>query len=282
MKRMKKKITIYQVLRWVILTALGVLFAFPFYWMFTTSVKPQEEIFMFPPRLIPGSIDFSSYAQAWGMQNFPRYLFNTFKIMLFNIVLCVGVSALVAYGFSRFRFKGRNFLFTVLLATMIIPSEILIIPQYLEFNAFHWLNTHLPLIVPQAFGNPFFIFLMRQYLSGIPRELDEAAMIDGCGRLRTFFLVILPQLVPVLTTCMIFQLMSTWNDYMGPMLFLQTRDTWTMSLGIASLNSEGVYSSVNWGHRMAMSTIFSVIPLTAFLLAQKKLIGGISTTGIKA
>ena len=123
---------------------------------------------------------------------------------------------------------------------------------------------------------------MRQYLSGIPKDLDEASLIDGCGRLRTFFKVILPLLVPVITTCAIFQFMSTWNDYMGPMLFLQTRDTWTMSLGIASLNSEKVYSTVNWGHRMAMSTIFSIIPLFAFLLAQKKLIGGISTTGIKS
>ena len=279
---MKKKISAFNIFRWILLTVMGVLFAFPFYWMFTTSVKPQDEIFTFPPQLIPTSIQFNSYVEAWAMQDFTLYMLNTFKIMLFNIVLCVGVSAFVAYGFSRFQFRGKNLLFSIVLATMIIPSEILIIPQYLQFNAFQWLNTHYPLIIPQAFGNPFFIFLMRQYLSGIPKDLDEAALIDGCGRLRTFFKVILPLLVPVITTCAIFQFMSTWNDYMGPMLFLQTRDTWTMSLGIASLNSEKVYSTVNRGHRMAMSTIFSIIPLFAFLLAQKKLIGGISTTGIKS
>lgn len=278
---MKKKISVFNIFRWCLLICLGVLFAFPFYWMFVNSVKPLDEIFVYPPELLPSSINFKSYIEAWNMQDFPRYLFNTLKLLLFNVILSVGVSAIVAYGFSRFHFKGRDFIFAVVILTMIIPSEILIIPQYLQFNMLGWLNTHLPLIVPQAFGNAFYIFLIRQYLSGIPRDLDDAARLDGCNRMQVFLKVIVPLIIPVLVTCALFQFMATWNDYMGPMLFLQTRDTWTMSLGLASLNSEQVYSSVNWGHRMAVSTIYSAIPLGVFLLCQKKLIGGIATTGIK-
>lgn len=278
---MKRKFSVINIFRLCLLACLGVVFAFPFYWMFINSVKPLNEIFVYPPELIPSSINFNSYVEAWNMQDFPRYLLNTIKLLFFNVVLSVGVSAVVAYGFSRFRFKGRDFIFSVVILTMIIPSEILIIPQYLQFNMLGWLNTHLPLIVPQAFGNAFYIFLIRQYLSGIPQDLDEAARLDGCNRMQVFLRVILPLIVPVLVTCALFQFMATWNDYMGPMLFLQTRDKWTMSLGLASLNSEQVYSSVNWGHRMAVSTIYSAIPLGVFLVCQKKLIGGIATTGIK-
>ena len=216
------------------------------------------------------------------MQNFNLYLLNTFKIVIFNILFAVGSSAVVAYGFARIRFAGRNMLFLLVLATMIIPGEVLIIPQYIEFKIFGWLNTHLPLIIPALFGNAFYIFLIRQYLKSIPFELDEAAIIDGCSRPEIFYRILLPLLTPVLSTCIVFQFMGSWNDYMGPLIYLQTRDKWTFSLGIASLNSEQLYSAVNWGHRMAMSTIFSLFPLIIFLLAQEKLIGGISTTGIKA
>ena len=249
-----------QFIRIATLTLLGILFVFPFYWMFTSSVKPLDEIFLYPPKLLPSSISFTSYSEAWSMQDFNQYLLNTLRIMAFNIVWCIGMSAVVAYGFARFKFRGRNMLFAIVLATMIIPDEILFIPRYVLFNRFGWLNTHAPLIVPRAFGDPFFIFLVRQYLMGLPRELDEAATIDGCGRVRVFMNILLPLLLPVLTTCVIFQFMNTWNDYMGPLLYLQTRDTWTMSLGLASLNSEQVYSSVNWGHRMAISSIYAIVP----------------------
>lgn len=268
-------------LRWIVLIILSVVFIFPFYWMFSTSIKMGEDIFAFPPKLIPYPFSFKPYVEAWNMQNFNLYTLNTFKIVLLSIVFAVLSSAIVAYGFSRIRFKGREFLFLLVLATMIIPAEVLIIPQYIEFKYFGWLNSHLPLIVPALFGNAFYIFLIRQYLKGIPFELDEAATIDGCNRLQIFYRILLPLLMPVLSTCIVFQFMGSWNDYMGPLLYLQTRDKWTLSLGIASLNSEQLYSSVNWGHRMAMATVFSLFPLLVFFLAQEKLIGGISTTGIK-
>lgn len=271
-----------KIVRIVLLGGLGLLFVFPFYWMFTSSIKPLSEIFAFPPKLIPSSISFESYREAWQMQNFNRYFLNTMFIMVCNIILCVGMSTVIAYGFARFKFKGKNVLFAIVLATMIIPDEILFIPRYILFNKLDWLNTFLPLIVPKAFGDPFFIFLIRQYITGLPRELDEAATIDGCSKIGTFRRIILPLLIPVLTTCIIFQFMNTWNDYMSPLLYLQTRDNWTMSLGLASLNSEQVYSTVNWGHRMAISSIYAALPLLVFLAAQKKLIGGISSTGLKS
>lgn len=268
-------------LRWVSLLLLSIVFLFPFYWMLTTSIKQGKDIFAYPPQLIGFPITFQHYLEAWNMQNFTLYLVNTIKIVLFSIVFAIGSSSFVAYGFSRMEFRGRKILFMIVLATMIMPSEVLIIPQYLEFTKFGWLNTHLPLIVPTLFGNSFFIFLISQYMRGIPCDLDEAAKIDGCNKLKIFLSIILPLLKPVLATCVIFQFMNSWNDYMGPLIYLQTRDQWTMSLGIASMNSEQLYSSVTWGHRMAMATIFSIFPLTLFFFAQDKLIGGISMSGIK-
>lgn len=268
-------------LRWGALCLLALVFAFPFYWMFTTSIKQASDIFVFPPKLLPYPFSFKAYPEAWAMQNFGLYMFNSFKIVLLNVVFAVLSSALAAYGFARIRFKGREVWFLVVLATMIIPTEVLIIPQYLEFKAFGWLNTHLPLIIPALAGNPFYIFLIRQYMKSIPYELDEAAIIDGCGRLAVFWRILLPIITPALATCAVFQFMGSWNDYMGPLIYLQTRDKWTLALGIVSLNSERLYSAVNWNHRMAMATIYSLFPLIMFFLAQKKLIGGIATTGIK-
>lgn len=268
-------------LRWCVLALLSVVFLFPFYWMFTTSVKLGKDVFAYPPKLFGFAVTWQYYWEAWNMQDFTLYLLNTLKIVGFGILFSVGSSAVAAYGFARIEFKGRKFLFLLVLATMIMPSEVLIIPQYLEFNMFGWLNTHLPLIVPTLFGNAFFIFLICQYMKSIPMDLDEAAKIDGCGRVKIFLRIILPLLKPVLATCVIFQFMTGWNDYMGPLIYLQTRDQWTMSLGIASMNSEQLYSTVTWGHRMAMSTIFSIFPLLVFFFAQDKLIGGISMSGIK-
>lgn len=279
-KRHTKQKTSYG-LRVIVLLVLSVLFLFPFYWMFTTSIKAPQDMFLFPPKLIPSPITFQAYHEAWAMQNNTQYLLNTIKIACINVVLAILSSTVVAYGFARLRFKGKDVLFMVVLATMILPSEVLIIPQYLEFNAFGWINTHFPLTVPAAFGNPFYIFLIRQYLMGIPYDLDEAALLDGCGRMRILVRILIPLLLPVMATCAIFQFMASWNDYMAPLLYLSTRDTWTLSLGIASMNSEKLYSSVNWGHRMAMSTIFSSVPLLVFFFAQKQLIGGIATTGLK-
>lgn len=273
-------------IRLAILIVLSIIFIFPLYWMFSSSIKLGTDIFAFPPKLLPYPFSFKSYVEVWTVQNFTLYTLNTLKIAFFNIVFGVGVSAIVAYGFARFRFRGKEALFLLVLATMIIPEELLYFTQYFEFNWFGWLNTHLPLIVPALFGSgkAFFIFLICQYLKGIPFELDEAATIDGCNKFQVFYRIHLPLITPALVTCAIFQFFWSWNDYMGPLMFLYTRENWTLSLGIASLNSEqlgGIYSMVKWEHRMAISTIFSIAPLIIFLIAQKKIIGGISTTGIK-
>lgn len=278
---MKKKFTIFSLFRWIALIILSLMFLFPFYWMLITSLKTGENIFAFPPQMIPSPITGRWYLEAWIMQDFNRYLFNTIKIVFLNTVLASLSSAFVAYGFARIRFAGRRVLFLIVIATMIIPGEVLILPQYLEYKFIGWLNTHYPLIVPSMFGVAFFIFLIHQYLKGISTELDEAAIIDGCNRFQVFQKILLPLLKPVISTCVIFQFMNSWNDYMGPLIYLQTRDKWTMALGIASINSEQLYSSVNWGHRMAMSTVFSVIPLLVFFFEQDKLIGGIATSGLK-
>lgn len=277
----RKGIPFSRIFRYFVLVFLSILFIFPLYWMFSTSLKTGTDIFAFPPKLIPNPITFEWYGEAWTMQDFTRYLINTLKIVVCNVVLAVLSSALVAYGFARIKFRGRNIFFMVVLATMILPNEVLILPQYMEFNLLGLINSHAALVIPNMFGVPFFIFLIHQYLKSISLDLDEAARIDGCNRLQIFFRILLPLLMPVLATCVIFQFMNTWNDYMGPLIYLQTRDKWTMALGIASINSERLYSSVNWGHRMAMSTLYSIPPLLMFFFAQEKLIGGISMSGLK-
>lgn len=277
-KSQKKKMN--TTVRYLLLIGISAIFLFPFFWMVSTSLKIDSDIFAYPPKLFPSPMKIKNYIEAWNSQNFTLYTFNTIKITGFSILFSVASSALVAFGFARLRFPGRNILFIVVLATMMIPAEVQTIPLYIEFKYLGWINSHLSLIVPKLFGNAFFIFLIRQFMMGIPRELDEAAKLDGCNHFQIFYRIMLPLLVPVLTTCIIFQFLWSWNDFFGPLIFLQTRDTWTFSLGVAAFKNE-VYGRVIWNQMMAIATIYSIIPLLVFFFSQDKLIGGIATTGSK-
>lgn len=268
--------------RYLFLAAAALLFFFPFYWMFISSVKTQKDMFAYPPVFFPKEITFSNYINAWNSQDFTLFTTNTLQIVLFTVIVVPLTSALVAYGFSRFRFRGKKAVFSILLATMVLPDEVLIIPRFLEFNAVGWINTFLPILVPGLCGSAYFIFLMRQYMDGIPRDLDEAAALDGCGKFYTFVRIVLPLMTPILATCVVFQFMFSWNDYLWPLIYLRTPDKWTLSLGIAAMFSEKTHTTTIWGQSMAMASFFSFVPLVVFFLAQKKLIGGIATSGIKA
>src|SRR6476661_8223382 len=196
---------------------------YPLLWLIGSSFKPREEIFTRATSLIPENFTFANYVAGWsgfGGVTFATFFKNSFILAGIGTIAAVSASALVAYGFARIRFTGKNFWFTCVLLTLMLPTQVQIIPQYIVFSKLNWINTFLPLLVPRFFGQAFFIFLMIQFIRGIPHELDEAAEIDGAGKFGIFFRIILPLLTPALITSAIFSFYWTWEDFFGPLLYL--------------------------------------------------------------
>ncbi len=254
---------------------------YPLLWMVVSSLRPNEEIFR-NPGLFPVSLDFSNYQRGWESlaQPFSHYLMNSTLLVLGCVVGNLIACSLTAYAFARLRFWGRNIAFAVMLMTLMLPIHVVIVPQYILFSQTGWVNTMLPLILPKFLAtDAFFVFLMVQFIRGIPRELDEAARIDGCGHFRIFFQVILPLMLPALATTTIFTFMWMWNDFFGSLIYLTSPDNFTVPLALKSfLDTQG---SSDWGAMFAMSVV-SLIPLfLVFLFGQRFLVKGFATTGIK-
>lgn len=268
-----KKITTY-----VLLIFFTVLFLAPFYWMISTSLKSPEELFVFPPQWIPSSFHFENFAKAWNSQPFDVFLQNSLIVSVLSLIGQVVSSALVAYGFARFRFKGSKTLFIILLASMMIPWEVTMIPLYMEFNALGWINTLKPLIVPSFFGSAFYIFLLRQFIMTIPPELEEAARIDGANPLQSFIRLIVPLMAPALILVAVFNFLGTWNDYLGPLIFLNDQSKYTLTLGLSQF--KGMYE-VKMDAIMAVTSMICLPPLAIFFAAQRYIVTGIATTGMK-
>mgnify|MGYP001029988533 FL=1 len=262
--------------------ALAAFVFYPVLWLIASSFKPQSEIFANAHSLIPSEIRWQNYVQGWkgfGRTNFGVFFRNSFVITIISTVGQVGSSACVAYGFARINFFGKRLLFACMILTMLIPSQILMIPQYLLFNHIGWINTWKPLIIPSFFGVPFFIFLIMQFIRGIPYELDEAAKIDGCSRFGIFFRIILPNIVPALVTATIFSFYWKWEDFMGPLIYLQSVELYPVSLALRLFSDPAAVT--DWGAMFAMS-VASLIPVfIIFVLFQKYLVEGIATTGLK-
>lgn len=268
-----KKAIIYSVL---ILCSL--LFLLPFFWMISTALKPPEEIYLYPPKWIPSKICLNNFTKAWNAQPFNIFLKNTLVVTVLSTIGQLISSSLVAYGFARFQFKGRDFLFMIVLATMMIPWDVTMIPRYMEFNAFGWINTLKPLIVPSYFGAPFFIFLMRQFLLTIPRELEDAAKIDGANHFQIYYKIFLPLMKPALILIGVFHVMDCWNDYLGPLIFLNDQSKYTLTLGLAQFR--GMFG-VDMESIMAVTFLISILPIIIFFIAQRYIVDGITTTGFK-
>ena len=259
----------------------SLLMLYPLLWMVSASVRPENEIFS-STSLIPSSIDFSSYLRGWiGLDiTFGRFFWNSLVISILTVIGNVVACSLAAYAFARLRFAGRNFWFAIMLGTLMIPYHVTLIPQYVLFLNLGWVNTILPLVVPKFLASDaFFIFLMVQFFRSIPRELDEAAMIDGCGPWRIYWIVILPLSVPALATAAAFTFIWTWDDFFGPLIYLNDMNSYTVQLGLRSfVDSTG---KSDWSGLFAMSTL-TLLPLfVLFLLFQRLLIDGIATTGMK-
>jgi multiple sugar transport system permease protein len=221
---------------------------------------------------------YSNYVEAWNAVNFPRLLWNTFFYAIMTEIGVLISCTLVAYGFARFRFPGRDFLFIILISTIFLPAFVTVIPTYTFFVKIGWVGTWLPLIVPSFFANAYDVFLLRQYFMTLPRELDEAAMIDGASPLRVLWSIIIPQSYPALMAVTVFHIVFAWNDYFGPLIYLSTnRDNWPISVGLATFN--GIYGQrpqlIQAGALMAM-----VLPLLLFALAQRFFVQGIVVTGV--
>jgi multiple sugar transport system permease protein len=262
-------------------SALGigaVISLIPFLWMLTSSFKDPASIFHDPPIWWPHPWLWSNYAKAFDKLPFGLYTWNTVKITATCLVGQALSCSLVAYGFARLRFPGRNFLFIVLLATMMLPMQVTMIPVFKIFSSLGWYDTFLPLTVPAFFGAPFFIFLLRQYYMTIPHEMDEAARIDGASTWQVFWRVLLPQAKPALVTVALFSFMANWNDFLGPLIYLSSPAKRTLALGLYAF--QGQYAT-DWNYLMAASTVVMLPPLVLFFIGQKYFIQGVVISGVK-
>jgi ABC-type glycerol-3-phosphate transport system permease component len=271
--------TLRNALVYTLLIILSFLFIFPFFWQLTSALKTEQNIFLFPPQWIPDPVMWSNFVEAFSNPNLPfwRFAINTMIIEVGMITGRLISCVLVAYGFARLDAPGKNFLFGVMLATLMLPEVLLQIPRYVIFSRIGWVDTFLPLIVPAWFGEAYAIFLMRQFFMGIPRELDEAAKVDGANTARIIWNVIVPLSMPVLSVITILSFKDIWNEFFRPLLYLNSLSNYTLAIGLAYFNGQ---FTVNMAQLMA-ATVVTMIPLViVFFIGQKAFVEGVATTGL--
>jgi ABC-type glycerol-3-phosphate transport system permease component len=250
----------------------------PFFWMLSTSLKPLDEVYVYPIKWIPSRLVWQNYVEVFTKSPFGRFILNTAYLTVMGIIGSLFGSSLAAFSFSRLRFRGKNFLFLLMLSTMMVPGWVTMIPTFIVFKSLGWLNSYKPLLVPAFFASPFYTFLLRQFFLGVPVELEDAARIDGCSTLRIFLQIMLPLARPALGTVAIFAFFHYWNELLGPLIYLQTQDKLTISVGILSFKSE---QYANFANMMAAACISMAPCLLLFFLAQRMFIQGVVITGVK-
>lgn len=270
-----------KVLTYALITAIACVLLIPFAWMISTALKPNADIFAWPPQWIPRPALWRNFAMAWGAEPFGRYLFNTVFIVILGMLAEVVSETLVAYGFARFQFPGRDIIFFVLLATMMLPFHVTLIPTYIIWQQFGLVGTFDPLVLRAwtAWG-PFYVFLLRQFFMSLPTELDDASEIDGCTPMQTFRFIILPEMKPALLAVMIFIFKGYWNDLLNPLIYLSDMNKYTMNLGMYFFMG-GTNESPQWNYLMAMAILMTLPILLIFFFAQKYFIEGITFSGLK-
>jgi len=261
-----------------LLFVVAALFLVPLLWMISSSLKPDYEIFAVPPQLIPNPPRWANYSEALTFLPFGRYTLNTLVISAVTIVGHLLSCTVVAYAFARLRAPGRDALFLVVLATMMLPYPVTMVPLYILFRALGWINTFLPLTVPAFFGSPLYIFLLRQFFLTLPTDLEDAARIDGANTAQIIWHVILPLSRPALATVAIFTFQASWNDFLAPLIYLQNPQNYTVTLGLQFFRTS---YTTNWGYLMAAALITMLPVVIVFLLAQRLFIEGIAMTGGK-
>jgi multiple sugar transport system permease protein len=264
------------------LIVIVALFAAPYVWALSSSFKPESQLFTFPPQLIPHPITLSNYETLFHAYPFLTWLRNSVIISTLYTVGAVVSCSMAAYSFARLKWPGRNIMFGLTIASMILPYQVTMVPLYLIFRRFGWVDTWFPLWVPAWLGVPFYIFLLRQFFKTIPREIEEAARVDGASRLRVFFHVILPISKPALATVAVFAVLASWSDFIGPLIYIQSTNLMPLSLGLEYLNTSGsMMGQELYGVMMAGSVITLLPMLLVFLLLQRHFVRGITMGAIK-
>jgi multiple sugar transport system permease protein len=267
--------------RWLV-TALvwgvALLFLIPFLWMISSSLKPNYQIFEVPPRWIPNPPRWENYSEALTTLPFDRYVVNTAVITIVTIIGHLLSCTIIAYAFARLRAPGRDALFIVMLATMMLPYPVTMVPLYVLFQRLGWINTIYPLVAPAFLGSPFYIFLLRQFFKTIPRDYEDAAYMDGANLLQILYHIMLPLAAPALATVAIFSFQATWNDFLAPLIYLQKPELYTVTLGLQFFRS--TYTT-NWAYLMAASLITTLPVIVVFFLAQRYFVEGITLGGVK-
>jgi ABC-type glycerol-3-phosphate transport system permease component len=281
-KRRTKKIRkiFSKAFSYFILTAVAALFVIPFLWLIVTSLKQLTQVFTDPPMWIPNPIMWVNYVQALTSPAFP-FLHLLGNTIFYSVVSTIGVilsSAVVAYGFSRIEFRGRDALFAITLATMMVPGVVTLIPTYILFRWMGWVGSYAPLIVPAFFGSAFNIFLLRQFMMTIPWDLTDAATVDGAGDFTILWQIVLPLVKPALLVIAIFNIMWTWNDFMGPLIYLTNSKQYPLVMGLYAFQTR---FGVQWHLLMAASLATTLPLIILFFIAQRYFIEGITLTGLK-
>lgn len=278
---------LHAILMYTIMISLGIIFILPLSWMLTAALRGEGEmIFTIPVSWFP--------TESFHIENFWRVLanpvyplwrpaWNTIRLVIINVIGAVVSNTLVAYAFARMRFRGKEFLFKIIILTMLMPGIVLLIPSFLLFNSLGWYGTYLPLWVPSFFGAPFFIFIMRQYMRSFPRDLEDAARIDGCGFFGTFWHIILPLSRPVMVVVAVFTFQGVWNDFTGPLIYLNDASKFTLQIALDYFNRSAFSGMAGSTVNLVMAaSLISVVPLLiTYFFIQNELIGGIANVGIK-
>jgi len=253
-------------------------FFLPFFIMVTTSFKETREVYIYPIQILPEQFRLDAYLKVFDVIPFFRYFGNTLIICVFNVIGVVLTSPLVAYSLARLQWKGRDALFILTLSVMMIPYQSIMVPIFIIFRRLNFVGTFLPLIIPQWFGVPFYIFLLRQFFKGLPKDLEDAARIDGCGEFGIYWRIFLPLCRPAILTIVIMQFLSSWNDFTGPLIYLQTQTMYTLSIGLQQFKMQ---FSTEWTWLTAAATMMSLPVIVLFFFIQKQFMTGITFSGIK-
>jgi len=281
--RRRRRIT--RLLTYALLITCGLIFAFPLFWTLSSSLQTWQELRSYKPHLIPAVPQWGNYPHLFQIQPMARWMLNSFMIIFLSLPGGILSATMTAYAFARFRYPGRDVWFIIMLGTMMIPSQVLLIPQYLLFFKFGWINTYYPLTVPSWLGGgAFTIFLLRQFIMSIPRDLDEAAIMDGAGPIRILWQILVPLMKPALTTVAVLGFLGTWNDFFGPFIYLNKAKLFTAAVGLQFLTAAEMIETTREPRDhllMAAAAVMSLPVILLFILAQRYFVQGVVLSGIK-
>jgi multiple sugar transport system permease protein len=269
---------VHGLLTHIVLLPAATIFLLPFLWMISTSLKPDAQLFAYPPVWIPRPLQWQNYPRAVTYIPFFTYLRNTLIISVGSMVGATLSSSLVAYSLARIRWPGRQILLLLTIATLMLPYQVTLIPVFLVFKRLGWVGDFRPLILPQFFGVAYYIFLLRQFFVSIPHELTEAARLDGANEFRIYWSIVMPLSKPALATVAVFQFIRSWTDYLGPLIYLNDQNLYTLQLGLYQYS--GQYGR-EWGLLMAAAVLITLPVIIIFFLTQRTFVQGVTLTGIK-